>query len=198
MKEKVKAAGLLAAALALLFLYLASSVLAEETRLGSVTIHYADGTDGTQPLPGASFSLTLTEAIDNVLTGTTDARGELCFEGLVPGIYEGRQLEAPEGYRLSEPFTLTIPQQLTEAQRPAVNGRRAKEEVLWAVHVYPKPVPKKGIGGDNQTPGGGASGTGSAIGPVKTGDTAGLWLWFSLMAAAGILVLVVLFFRRDG
>src|SRR5690606_5845684 len=76
---------------------------------GSITITKVDEEDTSKKLPGAIFELVHPDYETVVGVAETDENGVARFEGLLPGTYTLKELQAPEGYDvLGLPQTVTV------------------------------------------------------------------------------------------
>ena len=80
-------------------LSLVNKKISAETTQGAIRIFKVD--ENSQPLPGAVFGIYNGEGL-LLETGKSDAEGKIDFTGLKEGTYTIKEIQAPEGYRLSD------------------------------------------------------------------------------------------------
>ena len=89
--------------------------ITNELLYGSIKLRKFD-TDGKTPLSGAVFELKNSKGTV-VSTKTSDNRGEVLFENLIPDTYTVTETKTTAGHTLlKEPLKVTVPMQLTEQE----------------------------------------------------------------------------------
>ncbi|WNS40916.1 SpaA isopeptide-forming pilin-related protein [Paenibacillus sp. MMS20-IR301] len=130
--------------------------------LGSLKLVKVDAGDSTKKLIGAEFKLTNT-ATKTVVTGTTNADGEIIFPDLKLGSYTLQETEAPAGYDLDATVrNITITEKAQQVLAPITNQETLGS--LKLVKVDAADSAKKLIGAEFKL-------TNTTTGKVATGTT---------------------------